>query len=46
MMQQKHRINMMLFSERSPLESENQVEDNLFAAAWVSKEVEETETKA
>jgi len=41
----KNHIDMMLFSERIPLESENQVEDNVCVAALVSKEVEETETK-
>lgn len=34
---------MMLFGERIPLDSKNQVEDNMFVVAWVSKEVEETQ---
>jgi len=46
MMQQKHHIYMMLFLEKNQLESKNQVEDNLFAAAHVSKEVKETEIEA
>lgn len=39
-MQHKHNINMTLLSDRSPLESKNQVEDNLYVAA-----VKETKTK-
>ena len=38
-MQQKHHIGMMLFSVKTPIES---LEDNLFAATQISKEVEET----
>lgn len=30
MVQQKHEIEMMLFGERDSLETENQVEENLF----------------
>jgi len=45
MMQQKHLIDMMLFSERSPLSSENQVEDNLFGETCLSKELEAIEEK-
>ena len=41
MVQQKHHINMMQFCEMIPLEL---VEDNLFAEAQVSTEVEETVT--
>ena len=35
-MQQKHHIGMMLFGEIIPLEFENQVEDNLFAAVQIN----------
>ena len=42
MMQQKHHIDMMLFNETNPLESRNQVEENLFTVAQVSEEVEDS----
>lgn len=45
MMQQKHHIDMILFGERIPLESENKMEENLFAVTQVSKEAEETKTE-
>lgn len=45
LMQQKHDIDMMLFSEKKPLESETQVEDTLFAVSHVSEEIKETKTK-
>jgi len=41
MMQYKECINMLLFGEGGPLVFGSQVEDNLFVAAKVCKEVEE-----
>lgn len=43
-MQQKHHIDMMLFGEIIPRESESQVEDNVSLAPQFSIKVEETET--
>ena len=39
-MQQKERIDMFLFGERSPLVSESQVEDNMFAIEEIGTRVE------
>ena len=45
MMQHKHHIDMMLFSERSPLDTENQVEDTLSVATCICKELEAREVE-
>jgi len=45
-MKKKNDIDMMLFREKIPLESEIKVEDNLFTSKHVSKEIEETEIEA
>lgn len=46
MMQHKYLIDMLLFGEKNPLVSPNQVEENLFADAGVENQVYETSAKS